>query len=55
MRSSGRPQRSFLAYKGTGTGAALERLLARGGVIGGSSAGTVPHPQSEVIGAIMFG
>ena len=39
--SGGRPQRSWLAYGGTATAAALERLLARGGVIGGSSAGAL--------------
>jgi cyanophycinase-like exopeptidase len=37
--TGGRPYRSVLAYKNTATQAACERLLARGGVISGSSAG----------------
>ena len=39
--SGGLPYRAYDAYFGTGTQAALERVLARGGVISGSSAGAL--------------
>ncbi len=43
--AGGLPYRSYDAYFGTGTQVALEGVLARGGVIGGSSAGALMQPN----------
>jgi cyanophycinase len=43
--AGGLPYRAYDAYFGTGTQTALEGVLARGGVIGGSSAGALMQPN----------
>ena len=43
--AGGLPYRSYDAYFGTATHVALERVLSRGGVIGGSSAGALMQPN----------
>ena len=43
--AGGLPYRAYDAYFGTGTQQALEEVLARGGVIGGSSAGALMQPN----------